>query len=77
MNARMPRALPEPITDHRGDPVVCACPICGAINIGAPPHGEGEPCPIAVRKSNAEAFMMNDLKKLMEKMGVITDEDDE
>lgn len=69
-------SLPEPVLDANGKPIVCACPICGAMNIGAPPHGEGEPCPVAVQKANQEAFMFNDLKKMMAKMGIFEEEDD-
>lgn len=68
--------LPEPILDHNGDPVVFNCSVCGAINVGQPPHWMGEPCPLAVQRSTGEAFMMNDLKKMMDKFGLLSEEED-
>lgn len=74
---RTPEPLPDPVTDKDGTPLVFACPICGAVNVGAAPHGEGNPCPLAVRKANAEAFLMNDMKKMLQKLGVEYGEEDE
>lgn len=86
----VPKALPDPVLNAKGDPVIFECSICGAINVGTPPHGEGQPCPIAVMKAAREEaaakrdeqsaiasqFMMNDLKQLMRKMGVIPEENE-
>jgi len=73
---KIPQNLPARIVDKDGNPIIFTCPICGSINVGSPPHGENEPCPIAVRKANADAFMMNDLNAMMKKMGIIPDEED-
>lgn len=82
--------LPEPVLDASGNHVAIACPICGATNLGAPPHGEGMPCPLAIRQeaaleklallrekeSDQSAFMMNDLKALLQNMGIVPEEDE-
>ncbi len=89
MNSFVPKLGPTPLPDPITDAVVCTCPICGAMNIGAPPHGENMPCPIAIRQeaalervaalkekdSEREAFMMNDMKALLKNMGIIPEED--
>lgn len=86
----VPRALPDPVLKANGEPLVFECSICGAVNIGAAPHGEGQPCPIAMMREAREQaaakraeqadvatqFMMNDLKAFMKKMGVIPEEDE-
>lgn len=33
--------------------MLIACPYCGALSYGAPPHGEGQPCPLKVRVDEA------------------------
>lgn len=75
--------IPDPITKANGDPITCTCPICGAMNIGAPPHGTGEPCPWAksvlearLRETDAMQWLSNDMTQFFKKMGVIPTEED-
>lgn len=80
----METAIPDSPTKANGDPITCTCPICGAMNIGSPPHGTNEPCPWAkelieakLSESNSTAFMFNDMTQFFKKMGIIPTEEEE
>ena len=58
------------------------CPYCHAISLGAPPHGQGQPCPMKVATEiayvrsleaaaaahNRSGFAMNDMTEILKKM---------
>jgi len=68
-----------------------SCGYCYAISLGAPPHGQGQPCPMKVAseaayRENMEAstashnrsgFAMNDMTLMLRKMTGQEEEDDE
>lgn len=69
--------------------VIVNCPYCAALSYGAPPHGEGQPCPLKVRvdeayieKLDAErmalirhAPAMQDMGEAMRKMAGLDESD--
>jgi len=76
--------LPDPHRDANGIPTIFSCPTCSAINIGAPPHGEGAPCPIAlelaaakIASDNGTAMMAADVYAAFKRMGLMTGGDEE
>jgi hypothetical protein len=59
-----------------------ACGYCHAISLGAPPHGQGQPCPMKIvsemvyvemmeaqtASHNRSGFAMNDMTSILKKM---------